>query len=106
MDSIPFGRRTVPSAIDEFAQKFRKRSWVIFPIDGNHIQRVSFGSCARAINAACWWLKNTLGTSETFETIAYIGPNDIRYLLFFCAAVKCGYKVIFNRIILTAANLQ
>ncbi|KAI0546766.1 acetyl-CoA synthetase-like protein [Xylaria curta] len=96
MDSIPFGRRTVPSTIDEFAQKFPEQFWASFPIDGKDVQRVSFGACARAINAACWWLENTLGTSKTFQTIAYIGPNDIRYLIFFCVAVKCGYKILFT----------
>ena len=34
-----------------------------------------------------------LGRSTVFETIAYIGPSDLRYAIVFLAAVKCGYKV-------------
>lgn len=104
MGSIPFGRRTVPSAIDELAHNFPGRSWASFPSDNNEIQHVLFSTCARAVNAASWWLKNTLGTSKSFQTVAYIGPNDVRYLIFFCAAVKCGYKVLFP--VITAKKIK
>ena len=34
-----------------------------------------------------------LGRGTVFETVAYIGPSDLRYAVVFQAAVKCGYKV-------------
>jgi hypothetical protein len=33
------------------------------------------------------------GKSTTFETVGYIGPGDIRYLILVVAAIKVGYKV-------------
>ncbi|KAJ2995766.1 hypothetical protein NUW58_g1183 [Xylaria curta] len=96
MDNLLFGRRTVPSAIDELAQSFPAKSWASFPSSHDEIQHVSFSSCATAVNTAAWWLKKNLGTSDTFQTVAYLGPNDIRYLILFCAAVKCGYKILFT----------
>lgn len=94
MNSIAYGRRTIPSAIDELAQIRPTRPWVSFVTDYKGLRDVSFQSCAHAVNKACWWLKRTLGTSVTFDTVAYIGPNDLRYLILFSAAVKCGYKVL------------
>ncbi|KAI0533535.1 acetyl-CoA synthetase-like protein [Xylaria digitata] len=93
MDSIAYGRRTIPSAIDELAQLCPTRPWVSFATDDQGLRDVSFQGCAQAVNKACWWLKATLGTSET---VAYIGPNDIRYLIIFSAAAKCGYRILFT----------
>ncbi|KAL6721957.1 hypothetical protein ACLMJK_001062 [Lecanora helva] len=38
---------------------------------------VTRGDLANAVNGAAWWLHNTLGPGTNFETIAYIGPNDL-----------------------------
>ncbi|KAK5624968.1 hypothetical protein RRF57_000684 [Xylaria bambusicola] len=94
MNGIAYGKRTIPSAIDELAQACPTRTWVSFATDYQRLRDVSFQTCAHAVNQTCWWLKRTLGTSETFDTVAYIGPNDLRYLILFSAAVKCGYKVL------------
>ncbi|KAI0856116.1 acetyl-CoA synthetase-like protein [Xylaria cubensis] len=96
MDSLPLGRRIVPSAIDQLARICPAKTWVSFIRNHTEVQHVSFRCCAAAVNAASWWLKATLGTSTTFETVAYIGPNDIRYLILFCAAAKCGYKLLLS----------
>ncbi|KAI4241070.1 MAG: hypothetical protein L6R42_011382 [Xanthoria sp. 1 TBL-2021] len=50
---------------------------------------------ARAVNHMAWWLKTQIGISPSFETVSYLGVPDIRYAIFFLAAVKCGYKVLF-----------
>ena len=46
-----------------------------------------------AINCAAALLKETYGKSESFETLAYIGPTDLRYLIIMLAGMKVGYKV-------------
>lgn len=46
-----------------------------------------------AIDAFAWWLQGGWGRSESFDTIAYVGPSDLRYAIFFYAAIKCGFKV-------------
>ena len=52
-----------------------------------------FTDLANAVNGIAWWLHQTLGPSHTFETLAYIGPNDIRYPAIILGAVKAGYAV-------------
>ncbi|TRX90977.1 hypothetical protein FHL15_008182 [Xylaria flabelliformis] len=96
MDSLPLGRRVVPSVIDQLARICPAKTWVSFIRNHTEVQHISFRCCAAAVNAASWWLKATLGTSKTFETVAYIGPNDIRYLILFSAAAKCGYKLLLS----------
>jgi hypothetical protein len=40
-----------------------------------------------------WWLHRTLGPGESFETLLYLGPNDLRHNILLLGAVKAGYKV-------------
>ena len=37
------------------------------------------------------WRRHSV--DQTFETLAYIGPNDLRYNVLILGAVKAGYKV-------------
>lgn len=46
-----------------------------------------------SIEQTCLGVAMNLGWSTVFDTIAYIGPSDLRYAIVFLAAVKCGYKV-------------
>ncbi|KAL1636519.1 Histone transcription regulator 3 [Neofusicoccum ribis] len=48
-----------------------------------------------AIDAFAWWLQGGWGRSESFDNIAYVGPSDLRYAIFFYAAIKCGFKTLF-----------
>ncbi|KAI0868670.1 acetyl-CoA synthetase-like protein [Hypoxylon argillaceum] len=57
---------------------------------------VSARCFAHAINKTAWWLAEKLGQPSDFETVAYIGSNDIRYLLLMFAAIKVGYKMLFS----------
>ncbi|KAI3318574.1 acetyl-CoA synthetase-like protein [Xylariaceae sp. AK1471] len=57
---------------------------------------VSSRCFANAINRAAWWLVEKIGQPSNFETVAYIGSNDIRYLLFMFGAIKVGYKMLFT----------
>jgi hypothetical protein len=49
---------------------------------------------ANAINGMAWWMKSELGESKRFETLAYFGPWDPRYIIVLLASVKAGYKVL------------
>ncbi|KAI0111253.1 acetyl-CoA synthetase-like protein [Nemania sp. FL0031] len=57
---------------------------------------VSARCFANAINRAAWWLAENLGHPSNFEAVAYVGSNDIRYLLFIFAAIKVGYKMLLS----------
>ena len=48
---------------------------------------------ASAVNTITWWIDREICPSDNFETLASMGATDIRYRIFFFAAIKCGYKV-------------
>ena len=43
--------------------------------------------------ACAWWLSDRFGNGHIFETLAYAGNADLRYVIFFYAAIKGGLKV-------------
>jgi hypothetical protein len=47
---------------------------------------------ATAINHVTGLLIDNFGKSKEFETIAYIGPGDLRYSIIVVAAIKAGFK--------------
>ena len=57
---------------------------------------VTYGALANAVNGVAWWLKERLGESRDFQTLAYIGPNDLAYVIMILGAVKAGFKVSVN----------
>ncbi|KAJ5591981.1 uncharacterized protein N7459_002350 [Penicillium hispanicum] len=56
---------------------------------------VSFRAFANAINGLAWWLTETLGPGQG-ETLAYIGPNDVRYPALVLGATKAGYALFLT----------
>ena len=56
-------------------------------------RKINFANLANAINGVAWWLHRELGPCTEFNTLAYIGPNDMRYVALILGAVKAGYKV-------------
>ena len=54
---------------------------------------LTFGDVAHCVNVFASLLERTIGRSNTSETVAYLGIPDIRNVIVFLAAVKCGYKV-------------
>ena len=56
-------------------------------------RRVTYGALANAVNGVAWSLKEMLGESRSSQTLAYIGPNDLGYVMMILGAVKAGYKV-------------
>ena len=55
--------------------------------------KITYGAFANAINRVAWWLSDALGPGKDFETLAYIGPNNLVYPALILGAVKAGYKV-------------
>lgn len=56
-------------------------------------RKVTYGALANAVNGVAWSLKERLGESRDHQTLAYIGPNDLGYVVMILGAVKAGYKV-------------
>lgn len=92
----PYGSRLLPTVVDETAKSHPDLPYAHVPISsnvGDGFKSVSFSDLATATNHLAAWISETLGRSTSFETIAYMGPGDLRYVVVFLAAVKCGYKV-------------
>jgi hypothetical protein len=92
-NGVPYGRRLLPVLVDELdpARLFARVPKSAHFQDG--FSDVTCQTFARAVNRAAGWLEDTLGKSSSFQTLAYLGPPDIRYCIFILGACKAGYKV-------------
>ena len=105
----PYGSRLLPQVVDDLAQHDPKRVYATFPISSDFSQGlrdVTMLELAQAVNKFAYWLEGAIGRSTVFETLAYMGPSDIRYAIVFLAAVKCGYKVSMHVSSLTIFSIS
>ncbi|KAL8840324.1 MAG: hypothetical protein Q9170_001408 [Blastenia crenularia] len=90
-------RKPVPGIIDTIAAETPERPFLV--ISSNSDPRsgwrdITYGSFSQAVNRCAWWLKETLGESQDFETLTYVGPQDPTYPIFLLACVKTGYNAL------------
>lgn len=87
----------LPAILDERARTSPEEEWALFPASETTYEAgfrvVTNREAANAVNRVAWTLEGELGRSSSFETIAYLGPTDLRYYFVVLAAVKVGYKV-------------
>ena len=90
-------RRLLPIAIDEIARLEPEALYAEYPTSPTSYEEgftpVTYAQFANAINGAAWLLENELGQGRNHETVAYIGPSDLRYMIMAMGAVKAGFKV-------------
>ncbi|CAD6591622.1 MAG: hypothetical protein ASARMPREDX12_005279 [Alectoria sarmentosa] len=94
-----YGRRLIPQLIDQRAEESPELPLWSVPISSNLMdgfRDISYGQVARAINRAAWWIDGNIGKSTTFETLAYMGPPDLRYAVLTVAAQKTGHTAFFS----------
>ncbi|KAJ5272905.1 NRPS-like enzyme [Penicillium angulare] len=89
----------LPVALDQRARSNPQGVWARFPISDNTYKdgfRIATNhQVANAVNRIAWLLEEELGRGKEFETVAYIGPNDLRSYIVLLAAIKAGYKAFF-----------
>jgi long-subunit acyl-CoA synthetase (AMP-forming) len=94
--SVPkLSKRTFPEIVHEIAKRTPNRPYASIPISAevtDGFRDVSFGDIANGVNNFAFQLEKLYGRSEEFETITYVGVNDLRYVMVFLGAIKCGYK--------------
>lgn len=96
-------RRLMPHIIDRIAKEDPTREAFSVPRSENPKDGwkvVTFKDYANAVNRVAHRIVERCGTppSGSFPTIAYIGPNDARYVVLLVGAIKAGYKVfVFSR---------
>ncbi|KAI0913540.1 hypothetical protein F4823DRAFT_622138 [Ustulina deusta] len=98
--SAQYGQRLLPHIIDDVASKDPQREILLTarssdPKDG--WTPMTFGDYANAINQCARGIVDRYGRASegVFPTIAYIGPQDARYLIIVIAAVKASYQALF-----------
>ncbi|PSN61885.1 acetyl-CoA synthetase-like protein [Corynespora cassiicola Philippines] len=92
-----YGKRLMPAVVDETARENPGLVYASVPLStniGDGFKNITFSDIASATNHVAAWIEKTMGRSSEFETIAYMGLGDLRYVVVFLAAVKCGYKVL------------
>lgn len=94
MTRLATGKRTLPALIDEKAISTPNHTCLSIPVSSScrDYRDVSYFQLARAVDAMSWWIHDTLGRSESWETLCYLGPSDIEYFIFALASCKTGHK--------------
>ncbi|KAK8120223.1 nonribosomal peptide synthetase [Apiospora kogelbergensis] len=100
----PNGKRLIPHIIDETARREPLREWAQTPVSSDPKdgwRTVTFQAFANAIDRCSHMLIEQAGHPHAgeFPTIAYVGPNDARYLVIMVAAIKTGYKLGASKLI-------
>ncbi|KAL9023247.1 MAG: hypothetical protein Q9196_007318, partial [Gyalolechia fulgens] len=69
----------IPRSFESYAQGYRT---------------ITYRALANAVNGIAWWLHDILGPGRDHQTLAYLGPNDVSYVMMILGAVKAGYKLL------------
>lgn len=95
--SQPNGNQLLPVVLENRARLNPHGAWAKFPVSdhtyASGLRTATNLEVSNAVNKVAWLLEERLGRSREFETIAYIGPFDLRYFIVVIAAIKVGYKV-------------
>lgn len=88
----------LPHIVDHLAISKSDSTYIEHPRTATNLldgfQRVTYRDFANAINGIANWFHDTIGCPKEIETVAYIGPNDLRYTAIVLGAVKAGYVVL------------
>lgn len=90
------GKRLLAQYVDYLAMADPSRRFALIPRSedvNDGFREVTVHDIARAANSMSWWIEKHLGPPTEEETIAYMGNNDIRYIIFILASNKTGNKV-------------
>jgi acyl-CoA synthetase (AMP-forming)/AMP-acid ligase II len=93
-----YGHRLLTQVVDDMARKEPQRECFSIPRSSDPKdgwKPITFKQYSNAINHVAHKITANSGVPpvNTFPTIAYIGPNDARYVVITLAAIKAGYKV-------------
>ena len=86
----------VPTAIDEIAQRTPNAVFASIPKTSNPVdgyKDVTYKLYADTIDRAALLLEESIKGKDHGDTIGYIGPSDLRYVILAIAAVKINMKV-------------
>jgi acyl-CoA synthetase (AMP-forming)/AMP-acid ligase II len=96
-----YGRRLIVNLVDEVAAVDPSRPFVFVPRSSepkDGWKPVTYREISNAVNHVAHDVTDKVKKKlqqELFPTLAYIGPNDVRYLIFMLGCVKAGFKALF-----------
>ena len=92
-----FSKQLLNHMVDDIAKARPSAVWAEIPVSTTSyapgFRKITYPMFANAINGVAWWMHENLGPGQDFETLAYFGPWDMRYIVLLLGAVKAGYKV-------------
>ncbi len=74
-----YGQRLLPTLVDDLARDRPDKLFVLIAKSKdlqNGFHEVTYSTLAQSVNAVALWLERTVGRSQQFETIAYIGAGE------------------------------
>lgn len=95
-DGNPYGLKPVVQLLQEKAAVTPNHTYLRYPgpdWETKGYNAITWRQYLDAVNKIAHWLDENLGPDSGNDTIAYSGPNDVRYGLIFPAVVKTGRKV-------------
>lgn len=96
---VEYGKRLIPSLVDELADSNPTRVFAMVPRSshfGDGLIDVTISTFAKAVDRAAFWIESLVGKSDDSSVIAYLGPNDLRYMIIAIAARKVGYQTLLS----------
>lgn len=79
----------LPNIVNHFSKVKPDAVYAEYPVSTltyeEGYRQITYRDFANVINGLAWWLKEKLGPGkdQDVENLAYIGPNDLRYRLWF-----------------------
>lgn len=97
------GEKLLVKLIEEKAKWTPNHTFVRFPGEDWETQgysTITWRQYVDGINKVAYWLDDQLGTSKNNDTVAYMGPNDVRYAFIWPALNKTYRKVKLSQAML------
>ncbi|KAF2965609.1 hypothetical protein GQX73_g7969 [Xylaria multiplex] len=98
MECAPaYGRRLMPTVLDDLAARSPARVYAAIPKTNDvkdGFRDITVADVARMVNFIAWWVEGRFGKSDKFEAIGYIGIADVRGPILFQGLIKSGFKIL------------
>jgi len=85
------------TAIEEKVQWSPNQTYMRYPMPNWEVdgyRTLTFAQYGDSINKVAHWLDEKLGKATENDTVAYLGPNDLRYAVLWPAMIKTGRKLL------------
>ncbi|KAJ5679718.1 NRPS-like enzyme [Penicillium macrosclerotiorum] len=93
-------KKLIPCILDELSTLNPDKLYAEVPVSPRGYElgtrNITYKNLANAVNGLARWLTSTLGPGQNFQTISYIGPNDLGHNIALIAAVKAGYRLLLT----------